>query len=53
MSLKYDTLGCSLQVRGETLPLVEVHKNLGILFTSDGKREHEIEKWIRSATVVL
>lgn len=32
--------------RGQPLPQVEGFKNLGVLFTSDGRMEHEIDWWI-------
>uniref|UniRef100_A0A3Q2XCZ8 Reverse transcriptase domain-containing protein n=1 Tax=Haplochromis burtoni TaxID=8153 RepID=A0A3Q2XCZ8_HAPBU len=37
---------CPLRVRDETLPQMEEFKYLGVLFTSDGKREREIDRWI-------
>lgn len=49
------SLGCSLQGRGETLILVEVHKNIGLLFMSDRKIENGIEKCHRvsSSSLIL
>lgn len=38
---------------GENLPLVEEFMYLGILFMSEGKREYETEKWIRSVVTVF
>ncbi|KAI3369500.1 hypothetical protein L3Q82_007714 [Scortum barcoo] len=35
---------CPLRVGGEVLPQVEEFKYLGVLFTSEGKMEHEIDR---------
>ncbi|KAF7650109.1 hypothetical protein LDENG_00131220, partial [Lucifuga dentata] len=44
---------CSLQVRGESLPQMEKFKYLGVLFTSEGRMECEIDRWIGAASKVL
>ncbi|KAF7641683.1 hypothetical protein LDENG_00274850, partial [Lucifuga dentata] len=44
---------CSLQVRGESLPQTEEFKYLGVLFTSEGRMEREIDRWIGAASEVL
>ncbi|KAI3352603.1 hypothetical protein L3Q82_005544 [Scortum barcoo] len=36
---------CPLRVGGEVLPQVEEFKYLGVLFTSEGKMEHEIDRF--------
>lgn len=52
MGLSQEIVGCSLQVRKETLLLVEEFKYLGILFMSDGKREGEMEIVTGSSVIV-
>uniref|UniRef100_A0A8C6Q6L6 Reverse transcriptase domain-containing protein n=1 Tax=Nothobranchius furzeri TaxID=105023 RepID=A0A8C6Q6L6_NOTFU len=44
---------CLLRVRDEVLPQVEEFKYLGVLFTSDGKLEREIDKQISAASAVM
>jgi len=42
-----------LQVNGSALQQVEKFKYLGVVFTSDGRRNEEIDKWIGKANAVL
>uniref|UniRef100_A0A8C6KHS8 Reverse transcriptase domain-containing protein n=1 Tax=Nothobranchius furzeri TaxID=105023 RepID=A0A8C6KHS8_NOTFU len=44
---------CLLWVRDEVLPQVEEFKYLGVLFTSEGKLEREIDRRIGAASVVM
>uniref|UniRef100_A0A3Q3CXU9 Reverse transcriptase domain-containing protein n=1 Tax=Haplochromis burtoni TaxID=8153 RepID=A0A3Q3CXU9_HAPBU len=44
---------CPLRVRDETLPQMEEFKYLGVLFTSDGKREREIDRWIGAVAALM
>ena len=44
---------CSLRVQGEFLPQVEEFKYLGVLFTSEGRMECEIDRWIGAAAAVM
>ncbi|KAI3362523.1 hypothetical protein L3Q82_012816 [Scortum barcoo] len=44
---------CPLQVGGEVLPQVEEFKYLGVLFTSEGKMEREIDRRIGAASAVM
>ncbi|MEJ4486828.1 reverse transcriptase family protein [Enterococcus faecium] len=44
---------CPLQVGGEFLPQVEEFKYLGVLFTSEGRMEHEIDRRIGAAAGVM
>ncbi|KAI3353709.1 hypothetical protein L3Q82_004937 [Scortum barcoo] len=44
MVLDRKRVACPLQVGGEVLPQVEEFKYLGVLFTSEGKMEHEIDR---------
>ncbi|KAK3506681.1 hypothetical protein QTP70_014290 [Hemibagrus guttatus] len=44
---------CPLQVGGELLPQVEEFKYLGVLFTSEGRMEREIDRWIGAAAAVM
>ncbi|KAI3372054.1 hypothetical protein L3Q82_006917 [Scortum barcoo] len=44
MVLDRKRVACPLQVGGEVLPQVEEFKYLGVLFTSEGKIEREIDK---------
>ncbi|TWW71143.1 hypothetical protein D4764_17G0006260 [Takifugu flavidus] len=41
---------CLLRVKEEILPQVEEFKYLGVLFTSEGKMEQEIDRWIGVAS---
>ncbi|KAI3377041.1 hypothetical protein L3Q82_000254 [Scortum barcoo] len=50
MVLDRKRVACPLQVGGEVLPQVEEFKYLGVLFTSEGKIEREIDRdWIGAA----
>jgi len=44
---------CILQVRGNTLQLVETPKYLGVVFTSDGSRNKRVDTRIGRANAVL
>ncbi|KAK3510619.1 hypothetical protein QTP70_011885 [Hemibagrus guttatus] len=44
---------CTLQVGGEVLPQVEEFKYLGVLFTSEGKMDREIDRRIGAAAAVM
>ncbi|KAL1252568.1 hypothetical protein QQF64_017261 [Cirrhinus molitorella] len=44
---------CLLWIGGESLPKVEKFKYLGVLFTSEGRMEHEIDRWIGAAAAVM
>ena len=44
---------CPLRVGGEVLPQVEEFKYLGVLFTSGGKMEREIDRRIGAASAVM
>ncbi|KAI3359915.1 hypothetical protein L3Q82_014268, partial [Scortum barcoo] len=44
---------CPLRVSGEVLPQVEEFKYLGVLFTSEGKMEREIDRRIGAASMQL
>uniref|UniRef100_A0A8C6NUV0 Reverse transcriptase domain-containing protein n=1 Tax=Nothobranchius furzeri TaxID=105023 RepID=A0A8C6NUV0_NOTFU len=44
---------CLLRVRDEVLPQVEEFKYLGVLFTSEGKLVHEIDRRIGAASAVM
>ncbi|KAL6482070.1 hypothetical protein MHYP_G00101500 [Metynnis hypsauchen] len=46
-------MACLLQVRGKDLPQVEEFKYLGVLFTSDGKRDREIGRRLGQAAAVM
>ncbi len=46
-------VACPLQVGGEFLPQVEEFKYLGVLFTSEGRMEREIERQIGAASAVM
>ncbi|KAK3506693.1 hypothetical protein QTP70_015431 [Hemibagrus guttatus] len=43
----------TLQVGGEVLPQVEEFKYLGVLFTSEGRMDHEIDRRIDAAAAVM
>ncbi|MDF4367610.1 hypothetical protein P3387_26150, partial [Vibrio parahaemolyticus] len=53
MVLSRKRVDCPLQVRGEVLPQVEEFKYLGILFTSEGRMEREIDRRIGAASAVM
>ncbi|KAK3539329.1 hypothetical protein QTP70_001214 [Hemibagrus guttatus] len=44
---------CTLQVGGEVLPLVEEFKYLGVLFTSEGRMDREIDRRIGAVAAVM
>lgn len=44
---------CPLRVGGEILPQVEEFKYLGVLFTSEGRMEREIDRRIGAASAVM
>ncbi|CAM4664394.1 unnamed protein product [Leuciscus chuanchicus] len=46
-------VACPLQVGGEFLPQVEEFKYLGVLFTSEGRMEREIDRQIGAASAVM
>ncbi|KAI3362052.1 hypothetical protein L3Q82_012385 [Scortum barcoo] len=48
-----EKVACPLQVGGEVLPQVEEFKYLGVLFTSEGKIEREIDRRIGAASSQL
>ncbi|KAI3368076.1 hypothetical protein L3Q82_026899, partial [Scortum barcoo] len=50
MVLDRKRVACPLRVGGEVLPQVEEFKYLGVLFTSEGKMEHEIDRRIGAAS---
>ena len=51
MVLNWKKLACSLLVGGELLS--QVQKYLGVLFTSKGRMEHEIDRRIFAAAAVM
>ncbi|KAF7225184.1 tyrosine aminotransferase, partial [Nothobranchius furzeri] len=53
MVLNWKRVECLLRVRDEVLPQVEEVKYLGVLFTSEGKLEREIDRWIGAASAVM
>ncbi|KAI3359104.1 hypothetical protein L3Q82_002647 [Scortum barcoo] len=53
MVLDRKRVACPLQVGGEVLPQVEEFKYLGVLFTSEGKMEREIDRRIGAASAQL
>ncbi|KAK3535602.1 hypothetical protein QTP70_017140 [Hemibagrus guttatus] len=53
MVLDRKKVACTLQVGGEVLPQVEEFKYLGVLFTSEGRRDHEIDRRIGAAAAVM
>ncbi|KAI3351388.1 hypothetical protein L3Q82_020196 [Scortum barcoo] len=53
MVLDRKRVACPLQVGGEVLPQVEEFKYLGVLFTSEGKMEREIDRRIGAASMQL
>jgi len=46
MVLSRKRVACPLQVGGEILPQAEEFKYLGVLFTSEGRMEQEIDRQI-------
>ena len=53
MVLSRKRVDCPLQVGGESLLQVEEFKYLGVLFTSEGKMEREIDRRIGAASAVM
>ncbi|KAI3351334.1 hypothetical protein L3Q82_005878 [Scortum barcoo] len=53
MVLDRKRVACPLRVGGEVLPQVEEFKYLGVLFTSEGKMEHEIDRRIGAVSAVM
>ena len=53
MVLDRKKVACPLRVGGELLPQVEEFKYLGVLFTSEGRMEREIDRWIGAAAAVM
>ncbi|KAI3353207.1 hypothetical protein L3Q82_019757 [Scortum barcoo] len=53
MVLDRKRVACPLRVGGEVLPQVEEFKYLGVLFTSEGKMEREIDRRIGAASAVV
>ncbi|KAI3369206.1 hypothetical protein L3Q82_007445 [Scortum barcoo] len=53
MVLDRKRVACPLRVGGEVLPQVEEFKYLGVLFTSEGKMEREIDRRIGAASTVM
>ncbi|KAK7915621.1 hypothetical protein WMY93_011382 [Mugilogobius chulae] len=53
MVLDRKKVPCPLQVGGESLPQVEEFKYLGVLFTSEGRMEREIDRRIGAASAVM
>ncbi|KAK3532990.1 hypothetical protein QTP70_006197 [Hemibagrus guttatus] len=53
MVLDRKKVACTLQVGGEVLPQMEEFKYLGVLFTSEGRMDREIDRWIGAAAAVM
>ncbi|KAK3546902.1 hypothetical protein QTP86_003774 [Hemibagrus guttatus] len=53
MVLDRKKVACTLQVGGEVLPQVEEFKYLWVLFTSEGRMDREIDRWIGAAAAVM
>ncbi|KAK3565835.1 hypothetical protein QTP86_015814 [Hemibagrus guttatus] len=53
MALNRKKVACTLQVGGEVLPQVEEFKYLGVLFTSEGRMDREIDRRIGAAAAVM
>ncbi|KAK3513082.1 hypothetical protein QTP70_000981 [Hemibagrus guttatus] len=53
MVLDRKKVACTLQVGGDLLPQVEEFKYLGVLFTSKGRMDCEIDRRIGAATAVM
>ncbi|KAK3528856.1 hypothetical protein QTP70_011737 [Hemibagrus guttatus] len=53
MVLDRKKVACTLQVGGEVLPQVEQFKYLGVLFTSEGRMDREIDRRIGAAAAVM
>ncbi|KAK3516631.1 hypothetical protein QTP70_022033 [Hemibagrus guttatus] len=53
MVLDRKKVACTLQVGWEVLPQVEAFKYLGVLFTSEGRMDREIDRRIGAAAAVM
>ncbi|KAK3524537.1 hypothetical protein QTP70_029847, partial [Hemibagrus guttatus] len=53
MVLDQKKVACTLQVGGEVLPQVEQFKYFGVLFTSEGRMDREIDRRIGAAAAVM
>ncbi|KAK3564604.1 hypothetical protein QTP86_023765, partial [Hemibagrus guttatus] len=53
MVLDWKKVACTLQVGGEVLPQVEEFKYLMVLFTSEGRMDHEIDRQIGAVAAVM
>ncbi|KAK3533908.1 hypothetical protein QTP70_034895, partial [Hemibagrus guttatus] len=53
MVLDRKKVACNLQLGGEVLPQVEEFKYLGVLFTSEGRMDREIDRRIGAAAAVM
>ncbi|KAK3533819.1 hypothetical protein QTP70_031294 [Hemibagrus guttatus] len=53
MVLNRKKVACTLQVGGEVLPQVEEFKYLGVLFTTEGRMDGEIDRRIGAAAAVM
>ena len=53
MFLSWKRMDCPLQVGEELLPQVKELKYLGVLFTSEGEIEREIDRQIGAASAVM
>ena len=53
MVLSWKWVKCSLHVGTKVLPQVEEFKYLGVLFTSEGRMEWDINRWISAASAVM
>ncbi len=53
MVLSWNKVACPLQVGGEFLLQVDEFKYLGVLFTSEGRMEREIDRRIGAASAVM
>ncbi|KAK3571508.1 hypothetical protein QTP86_012854 [Hemibagrus guttatus] len=53
MVLDRKKVACTLQVGGEVLPQVEEFKYLGVLFTSEGRMDRELDRRIGAAAAVM
>ncbi|KAK3552026.1 hypothetical protein QTP70_031588, partial [Hemibagrus guttatus] len=53
MVLDRKKVACTLQVGGEVFPQVEEFKYLAVLFTSEGRMDREIDRWIGAAAAVM
>ena len=53
MVLNRKRVECTLHFGDEILPQVEEFRYLGVLFTSEGRMEREIDRWIGAASAVM